>query len=733
MDGRIPNTIVVVSVLILPVLIWLAIEAKTNTDDLNNWIDKSSTEYAAYLQYTQRFGSDDEFIVSWDGCTTDDPRLATVASDIRRELGSNVDQVVTGAEAMRQLGASASRFSENASRRRLRGSLFGDDLETTCVIVRLNESGRSDLRRNLQRVESAMILAGIDPEEVHLGGKAISDFSLNSQTNQSLWWGIPGTFLAAFIALVCIRNIPLTIGMVFVSMLAGLASLAVVPLFGVQVNGLLVLMPVLVFVLTLGCAVHMVRGLQGNLTQYASQTEAVKLTLQQSRPPVILSMLTTAIGIGSLCLSPLPAVFQFGLFSAGSLVIALLLLMFLLPAIWQVTGFDRLASARYSPDRLAVPLVQLNRHTIPVLGMFLLLALPAIAGIPRFETDLNTHKLFANTTRFAKDYSWIEENLYPLGRVDFVVSFPQSHARNRFRQLRHMQRIQTALRQDKFYHSALSAANFIRVPKSNSPFQRELIERIIATQIDHDYDQLHSEGMLHSDETHDRWRITVACPISEQFDQRAHADRMLSVAISSLDENIDQIEIRSTGLGPLSASGQRRLFRDLARGLITALIVITPLIMLALRSTGLGLLAMIPNLFPILIVFGYCGLLGRRLDVGTILTASVGLGIAIDDTVHFFHYYKLGHRQLDSADSALANRVQATRFAIRRCANPIITTTLIVCFGLFLFSFSQFLPVRNFAICLILLMAVAAIADLILLPALLVGPIREAAIQKPAS
>ena len=707
----------VISAFATPILIWVAINAKTNTDDVNNWIDKTSTEYAEYLVYTRRFGSDDEIVVSWDGCTIDDPRLPLVVSYVRRECSDIADRVVSGEEAVSNLRRSASRFSSTNARRRLRGSLFGDNLKTTCLVVRLNAIGRSNLSQALSRIDSAVRnVAGIDPDEVHYGGKAISDHSLNSMTNQSLLWGIPGAILAVIVVLLCIRNVRLATGMIFVSSFAGLVSFAIVPLFGIQVNGLLVLMPILVFVMTLGCAVHMVRTLQQNFAATGASAlnpnQTIQKSLAESRLPVVLAMITTAIGIASLTFSPISAVFQFGLFSSVSILLSLLFLMTLLPAIWYCFG---IGNSKTMPSgalkRIVEQLMRLNRYPRLTIVLFIILAVPAAFGLSRFETDLDTSKLFGATTDISMDQQWIEDNLYPLGRVDFVIGFDKQKLGDRFRQLQCMRKIQATFRKDNHYHSALSAANFIRIPRSATPFQRQLTERVIATQIDYDYEQLHDEGMLYSSQSHDYWRITVACSVDDENDERTVADRLEHLARNSLEDNPDRIEVQTTGMGPLAASGQRRLFVDLARGLMTALIVITPLLILFLKSPALGILAMIPNVLPILLVFGYCGLVGRKLDIGAILTASVGLGIAIDDTVHFLHYYKLGLRSADS-QIAVPGRSDAVTFAIRRCTSPIITTTVIVCCGLFFFTFSQFLPVRNFAICLMLLMITAAFADL---------------------
>ena len=728
LHGQIQKIAVALSLVATPFLVWLAVHAQTNTDDVNNWIDRTSQQFAKYEKYIANFGSDDEIIISWDHCVITDPRVEQAGQALREECAPYVARIVTGSDAVLKLRNSASRLSDQSARKRLRGSLVGEDLETTCVVARLSNHARSDLPLALACIEATLVdTVGIDEKSLHFGGKAITDHALNALTNQSLWWGIPGAILAACLSLFCVKNFRLTAGMIYVAGLAALTSLAMVPLSGFRVNGLLVLMPVLVFVLTLGCAVHMVRALQRHLRgpQDPHSSEPIQQSLKESRPPVILSMSTTAIGIGSLALSPLSSVLQFGIFSSLSLLLAMLMLTILLPALWRQfgTGVRHTTEDFAAARQLAGSLIKINRRPRTVLLGILCFSLPVFFGLTKFETDFEISNLFAARTDYAQDRAWIESHLYPLGRVDFTIRFPREKQLNRYQQLRNVQKIQASFREYKDYHRALSAANFVKIPRSSTRLQKQLTEQLVGNQLEHDYQKLNDEGMLFSDKQWDQWRITVACKINPEHDEWDHAQAVRSLGLAALpDDNPQAVQIEATGMGPLVAIGQRQLFLDLTRGLTTAIFLITPLIIISLGSLRLGLLGMVANLFPIAFVFGCYGLLGRRLDSGSILTASVGLGIAIDDTVHFLHYFKIS-RRLAKRDghSSMQVRQSAVDSAITRCAWSIATTSIIICCGLCFFVLSDFLPVRNFSVVLISMMLAAALADLILLPALITG------------
>jgi predicted RND superfamily exporter protein len=98
------------------------------------------------------------------------------------------------------------------------------------------------------------------------------------------------------------------------------------------------------------------------------------------------------------------------------------------------------------------------------------------------------------------------------------------------------------------------------------------------------------------------------------------------------------------------------------------------------------------------------------------MTASIGLGIAVDDTLHMLTWFR--HAIRDGKDSSAA-----ILFSFQRCAPAMTHTTLIAGLGLFVFYFSDFQPVSQFGLLMFVLLAAALVGDLILLPALLVTPL----------
>lgn len=171
-----------------------------------------------------------------------------------------------------------------------------------------------------------------------------------------------------------------------------------------------------------------------------------------------------------------------------------------------------------------------------------------------------------------------------------------------------------------------------------------------------------------------------------------------------------------TGMIPLVFKTQRQLLFSLSDSIMWATILISVVMMFVLRSPLAGLISMIPNVFPIVIIFGSLGWLNIKVDIGIMMTASVALGVAVDDTIHFLTWFRRGVAQG-------MDRVQAVMLAYDRCATAMLQTTIIGGLGLSMFATSTFTPTQQFGYLMISMLAIALIGDLLLLPAILVSPL----------
>jgi len=156
-----------------------------------------------------------------------------------------------------------------------------------------------------------------------------------------------------------------------------------------------------------------------------------------------------------------------------------------------------------------------------------------------------------------------------------------------------------------------------------------------------------------------------------------------------------------------------RNIRSMLFGATIALILISMILIIALRSVKYGLISLIPNLAPTAMAFGLWGLLVGEVGLGLSVVAGLTIGIVVDDTIHYLSKYLRARREkgLSSPD--------AVRYAFRSVGVALWVTTFVLVSGFLILSQSHFLVNSNMGLMTAITITIALIADFLLLPPLL--------------
>ena len=158
------------------------------------------------------------------------------------------------------------------------------------------------------------------------------------------------------------------------------------------------------------------------------------------------------------------------------------------------------------------------------------------------------------------------------------------------------------------------------------------------------------------------------------------------------------------------------LLGNLIESTFWSFVTITPIIMFVSRGVAAGSVAMLPNVLPVLVVFGGMGWLGIVVDIGSMMTAGIALGVAVDDTIHYLNWFR---EELNRS----GDRHQAILAAYRHCATPTLQAAVISGLGLSIFAVSPFTPTRRFGFLMLAILWCGVVAELLFFPALLAGPL----------
>ncbi|MFC1597534.1 RND family transporter [Planctomycetota bacterium] len=716
-------------VVLLPAIFWGVKETFRNSNNnVSQWLPQDYEETRTYQEFRRQFGSDDFAVVSWEGCTLDDDRVEELAGYLvpppeERRTGDGSEwfqKVITGQQVLRDLMTGPGQLSREAAISRLKGTLVGPDLETTCAVVILSEKGDANRTGALAALEEiAESRCGLPRDQLHLGGDAVINAAIDIESKQAIRkWVLFAWGLAFSIAWLSLRRFRLMVMVFAVSFYASVLGTGLIHYTGGTMNLLLVLVPVLLFVLTLSASVHLSNYYRDAIREHGIAGAPMR-AMASGWTPCALCAATTALGLASLLVSHIQPVKSFGFYSSTGMLLSLGLLFLLLPTLmekWPLKdSSETTAAGPSSADRRDRVLRRVAgaiiRHNRLVALVCLALLITLGLGVADLDTAIQPARFFPEDSKWIRDGDWFANNVGPLVTVEVVLAFDRqspSFMRKRMQLVRDVERQVHAMGE---VGGTISAATFAPNLNPQRAVQRATTDSLLKKNRHFFVEQ----GYLNETGREERWRITARL-----FGGR---DVYYDQVLTSIEERVDRfLEKRGTsdesvtaiytGSAPLVFVAQQELLSGLMRSFCLAFALIAVVMVLLLRNVWAGALAMLPNVFPALVTFGVMGWIGRPVDVGAMMTASVALGIAVDDTLHFLTWFRRGRLRGGTREEAIVE-------AYLRCAPAMTQTTLITGPALLVFYLSSFQPVSQFGLLMFILLVAALVGDLIFLPALL--------------
>jgi uncharacterized protein len=347
----------------------------------------------------------------------------------------------------------------------------------------------------------------------------------------------------------------------------------------------------------------------------------------------------------------------------------------------------------------------------------------AAVGLPRLQTSVRIETLFAADSRVLRDYEWIEAHIGPLVPIEVLLHFKNSCGLSPADRFDLVRQVQTSLSELPEVGGTLSAATFLpdlpaQFSDLSSESQQQVRERLLAAA----RPSLVDAHYLHDSQEMEDWRVTAQVPALGGTDYAGFL-RDVRARVEPLLANTGA-SATFTGIMPLVHEIQQQLLRDLLSSFLGALLVITAVMIVVQGGLLTGLVAMVSNLFPIVLVFGGLGWSGVAVDIGTIMTASIALGIAVDDTLHYLTFFR---NEIDCGRSI----PDAVGSAYRHCGNAMVQTTVVNVLGLLVYGLSDFVPTSRFSLLMAALLLLALVGDLVVLPALLLSPLGRLFLSRP--
>ncbi len=612
------------------------------------------------------------------------------------------------------------------------GWLVSADRKTAGIVVEI-EDRPDDAEYRTRLVGSIRALApGIAASggEMHVTGVPVQKIDVSDYVDRDQAVLLPAAVLVLGLTLALFfRHIS---GVVVPLAIAGITVLWTVGAYaasGHSLNAITALLPPVLLVIALATTVHVydawlaghappgtehpdgheLRGNDGGEDRAALAVRAVFV-------PALLCAVTTAQGFLSLLIGGnLPAVHEFGIFAAFGSVVAFVLAMTVVPlALVGVKPPAHRASDEHGwTFRLLGATSGLaTRRPVAVLVTFTAVTVVLSAGIPLIRTNTDLVRFLRKDAPLRVDTTWIDEHLAGTLPLDFVIRRNDGKPVLTLDGARRLEELERAIAAREHVASVNSILALVRQVHRAESDDSRLTLPLDAESLQDEIDLLDESG-------HSLVRRFAAPEMTSlRLTARLHAvgsavSGPLVAAIRSDAARILGPEIQLQPVGALwdVVRDSETLVQQQVTSFGSAIVLVVAAIGLLLRSFTFTIVAMIPNVMPILWTGGLMGYSGIELSTGTAMIASAVLGLVVDDTIHYLSYY----RQVYDGDA-----IAAIRTTSRAIGAPVTVASTSLVLGFWVGALGSFLPTIYFSLLTGLTMITGVVCDLLVLPASLV-------------
>ncbi|MEZ4743228.1 MAG: MMPL family transporter [Bdellovibrionota bacterium] len=496
---------------------------------------------------------------------------------------------------------------------------------------------------------------------------------------------------------------------------------------GLEMTFMINIIVILLLAVSMATSIHIMSGYGFFQRQNYKNEEALNATYKKSGIPILLASTTTAAGLFSFLAVPIPSIQNFGLFAGIGVLLALSLNLFLWPifiSFWAPSLNERQMQNTSSLARfLASHRDRTLNHRKIIIAIFTFSAIAIGIGIKNIYIDTNFVEMIKDDYDIVKSYRIIDKYFGGTAQLDVLVDTGKADGVKSVEVLKAIENFSSELEQSQ-KDVVNRTSSIVKAVKES---YKNLTDGSDQNYHIPDSDKKVSQVLFNfesADPTsrkllvEDNWqvaRITVSVPSKGTYDYKILLQAIESLAakhFGALKKSRPGFNIRYTGGIQLMTELLILIATSQIQSFSIALIIISIMLFFLYGSIKMGIIAMIPNVFPIIIVLGAAGWLGIPLDNDTLLVVPIAIGIAVDDTIHFLTHYRAevleGLSSSDAIDSSL-----------RKVGSAMTMTTVVLMAGYLVYLFSAYKPLTNFGILSSLAVTSALLADLFLLPVLI--------------
>jgi predicted RND superfamily exporter protein len=644
--------------------------------------------------------------------------IAKVAGEEKDQLVQEIPTTPDGWDALKKKIAERPVFIKN---------LASADGRAAAINIFFLESISDDefIRRGVDDQIQALVHSESGPEQLYYSGlphfKATSARAMQQDLIRLIPVALCLLMAILFLCFRSLRGVVLPTVTVVVSLIW---IIGIMVLCGSRLSLGTVTLPLLILVVGTAYALHVVAEYYELVHPDRSVHEVVGEAMKSVGRPALVAALCTVVGFFSQVVSPIVSIKEMGVYSSVGVTITFLLALLLIPALLVLLRLPAERQESFAPavsNALRKLVAADIRHRYAILAGGALIAILAALPIPSIEVGSNFLSVFRPDHPTSLATTEINRSL--VGSLAFnVVIDGESGSMKQWDTLRRVKDLQIFLESLPGIDKVISFVDYCEmIEKGLQAIPTE--DGTPPTEEQKTFwenpDQL--EGVLQIiflnntsftnvvDSNFARSNMIVRTSLARPSEITATVEQIRAFASEHFPP---EVKVHPTGNLILNTRTVNGLFSGEMQSLGLTVTVIFAIMSLMFLSVRIGIVAMIPNVFPIVVFFGLMGVTGIVLSISTSIIASIALGLAVDDTIHIMDRLSTEKRRAADQEQALIDTLSSV-------GKPALYYSLLLCLSFLSFCLSVFVPIQEFGLLSAITIIVGLAAEVVFLPALL--------------
>ena len=533
------------------------------------------------------------------------------------------------------------------------------------------------------------------------------------------------TLLTSLIFFLFFRSFRATFISLIVVAIGVMWAFGILGWLGYEITVLTALIPPLIIVIGVPNCIFLINKYQQEIAKHSNQAKSLQRVIAKIGNATLMTNLTTASGFATFILTNSKILKEFGVVASINIVAIFLLSLLIIPITYSFMARPNKKHLKHLKNKTVDSFVSWMEHKvrkkrINVYIFSLIGLIIGITGIYQMKISGSLIEDMPKNASFFKDILFYDDNFNGIVPLEIWIDSKREDGIVKPASLRRMNRLQELIDEIPELAPPLSVVNAVKYAKqayyNGNPNYYSLPTSQENSFI---YPFLkNSQGNSqilngYVDSTGQFGRITT-------YMKDIKTSRMEEIE-NDLIENISKIfpksryGVKITGKSLLFLKGTKYLIKNLILSLSLAILLIALFMAFLFRSVKMIIISLIPNLLPLIITAGVMGFTGIPLKPSTILVFSIAFGISVDDTIHFLAKY----RQELIANGWKINK--AVFSALRETGISMFYTSIVLFFGFSVFLSSNFGGTQALGGLVAVTLMMAMLANLILLPSLLIS------------